>query len=212
MAERFSMLKGVWGTKIGMTQVFSAKNTVVPVTVIDLNDWIVTQIKTKDKDGYDAIQVGCLRKKYAGQAVEPQWLEKKNQYFRYCKEIRITQEGHAYQLGQRFDGASVFEVGQKIDVVGTTKGRGFQGVVKRHNFRGGPASHGPRFGRWPGSMSFMRSQGRVIKGKKLPGHMGCDQRVMKKLEIVRIEPEANIALVKGSVPGCAGSLVFMQKA
>jgi large subunit ribosomal protein L3 len=206
------MSNGVWGTKIGMTQIFSAeKNAVVPVTVIDLNDWVITQVKTKERDGYDAVQVGCLRKKYAGKPFEELWLKKKNNYFRYCREIGISDAQVSYQVGERFNGAAVLEVGQKVDVLGTTKGRGFQGVVKRHDFRGGSASHGPRFGRWPGSMGFMRSQGRVIKGKKLPGQMGGDHRVMRHLEVVKVEPEAQIALVKGSVPGAAGSLVFVQK-
>ncbi|OQA36226.1 MAG: 50S ribosomal protein L3 [Candidatus Dependentiae bacterium ADurb.Bin331] len=205
------MLNGVWGTKIGMTQVFSEKNTVVPVTVIDLNDWIVTQVKTKERDGYEALQISCLRKRFAGKPFEAQWLKKKNNYFRFSKEVALQEAGQ-YEIGQRFNAAAVLEVGKTVDVFGITKGRGFQGVVKRHGFRGGSASHGPRFGRWPGSMGFMRSQGRVIKNKKLPGQMGCDQRAMKRLEVIRIESEAQIALIKGSVPGGAGSLVFMQKA
>ncbi|HEX2977786.1 MAG TPA: 50S ribosomal protein L3 [Candidatus Babeliales bacterium] len=204
------MLNGIWGTKIGMTQVFSEQNKVVPVTVIDLNNWIISQVKTKDRDGYEAVQIGCLRERYAEEPFQIEWLKKKNKYFKYFREIALTEPG-SYQVGQPFDWAAVLAVGQKVDVFGMTKGRGFQGVVKRHNFRGGSASHGPRFGRWPGSMSFMRSQGRVIKGKKLPGHMGCDQRVMKHLEVIRVEQDAKLVLVKGSVPGGAGSLVFVQK-
>jgi large subunit ribosomal protein L3 len=204
------MLKGIWGTKIGMTQVFSEENKVVPVTVIDLNNWIVSQVKTKERDGYDALQIGCLRDRYAEQPFQAEWLKKKNKYFKYFREMALTEPG-SYEVGQTFDLASALTVGQKVDVFGITKGRGFQGVVKRHDFRGGTASHGPRFGRWPGSMGFMRSQGRVIKGKKLPGHMGCDQRVMKHLEVIRVVQDAKLVLIKGSVPGGAGSLVFMQK-
>jgi large subunit ribosomal protein L3 len=207
------MLSGVWGKKIGMTQVFSEKNMVVPVTVIDLNNWYVTQIKTKELDGYDAIQVGCLRNKYTNKTFSRDWLKDAKEYFSFIKEIKLEkQPEQALEIGQTLDISSILTPGKNVNVFGITKGRGFQGVIKRHGFRGGPASHGPRFGRWPGTVSFMRSQGRVIKGKKLPGHMGVDQRVMKNLEIVKIENEAKIALIKGSVPGSSGSLVFMQKA
>jgi large subunit ribosomal protein L3 len=206
------MVNGVWGRKIGMTQVFSEKNKVVPVTVIDLNHWLVTNIKTENNDGYNAIQVGCLRDRYDVQTFDKNWLKDLKSYFRYVREIKVNADALAiYQVGQPLDSVNLLTVGDQVNVVGTTKGRGYQGVIKRHNFAGGRASHGPRFGRWPGSMGFMRSQGKVIKGKKLPGHMGVDQRVMRGLEIIRLESQAKIALVKGSVPGGAGSLVFVEK-
>lgn len=206
------MLKGVWGKKIGMTQVFSEKNIVIPVTVIDLAHWVVTNVKTKVRDGYEAVQVGCLRDRYVAHEFSHEWLKKTKQYFLFLKEIKLIGQEHDYKIGQSIDFSSLLTVGEKVDVRGTTKGYGFQGVVKRHGFRGGSASHGPRFGRWPGSMGFMRSQGRVIKGKRLPGHMGCAHRVMRSLEIINLEAGSNIALIKGSVPGGAGSLVYMQKA
>jgi large subunit ribosomal protein L3 len=205
------MVKGVLGKKIGMTQLFSEKNTVVPVTVIDLDHWFVVGFKTKDKDGYDAIQAGWLRPKYHDKEFSTDWLKKCKTYFMDIKEIRLDNP-EGFELGKPVDFFSMLTVGEKVHVRGTTKGYGFQGVIKRHDFRGGTASHGPRFGRWPGSMGFMRSQGRVIKGKKLPGHMGCVQRVMRQLEVIKIEPESKVALIKGSVPGGTGSLVFMQKA
>lgn len=205
------MLKGIWGRKIGMSQVFSDKNAIVPVTVIDLAGWLVTNMKTKERDGYQAVQVGCLRKRYADKPFSADWLKKPKQYFTMLREIRVNEDAGAFEVGKPVDVAALFNQGEKINVVGITKGRGFQGVVKRYDFRGGSASHGPRFGRWPGSMGFMRSQGRVIKGKRLPGHMGVTQRTMRNLEVIKIEPETRIALVKGCVPGHAGSFVFMQK-
>jgi large subunit ribosomal protein L3 len=204
------MLKGIWGRKIGMTQVFSDKNIVIPVTAIDLSDWVVTGIKTTERDGYNAVQVGCLRKRFADKPFDAQWLKKPKHFFLMMKEIKADDTSN-YQIGSALDIAAAFNAGELVHVAGITKGRGFQGVVKRHDFRGGTASHGPRFGRWPGSMGFMRSQGRVIKGKKLPGHMGVANRVMRNLELVKIEPESKVALVKGSVPGHTGSLVFLQK-
>lgn len=206
------MLKGVWGRKIGMTQIFSANNKVVPVTVIDVDNWLVTNIKTKDKDGYDAVQCGALRKKYIGKDFSDSWLKKPKHYFSCFKEIKREELTQDVVVGQPLNFATMLDEGQLVDVFGITKGKGFQGVVKRHGFSGGRASHGPRFGRIPGSLSFMRRQGRVIKGKKLPGHMGMVKRVMKKLEVVRVQADAKVVLVKGSVPGGSGSLVFIQKA
>ncbi len=206
------MLNGIWGRKIGMTQVFSDENVLVPVTGIDLNHWIITNIKTKERDGYEAIQVGNMRKRYQGQLFSKDWLQKPKKYFEVLKEVNVTvQPEEPFEIGQHIDHTTILSTGQQMHVFGWTKGRGFQGVVKRHGFSGGPASHGPRFGRWPGAIGFMRSQGKVSKGKKLPGHMGTEKRVMKKLEVVKINDEAKIALIKGSVPGGAGSLVFMQK-
>lgn len=205
------MAKSIVGKKIGMTQIFSDKDKVVPVTAIDYSNWFVTGIKSVDRDGYDAIQVGSLRKKYTGKEFSDSWLKNINTYFSDVKEVDKSDFAQEISLGQAVDFSSVFNVGEEVDVFGTTKGYGFQGVVKRHGFTGGRASHGPRFGRIPGSIGFMRSKGRVIKGKKLPGHLGNVQRVMKNLEIIKVEPEAKVLFVKGSVPGGAGSLVFMRK-
>lgn len=209
------MLKGIWGKKIGMTQLFSDTTTqVIPVTVIDLDHWYITQIFDKEKRGYAAIQVGYLRRRYQGQPFSLDWLKDLKKYFSVLREIRLDEknEESVGQVGQLLDVDSVLQNGQMINVFGITKGRGFQGVVKRHGFRGGTASHGPRFGRWPGSMGFMRSQGKIIKGKRLPGHMGCDTRITRNLEVVRVQSKDKIALIKGSVPGGLGGLVFMQKA
>jgi large subunit ribosomal protein L3 len=205
------MSKSVIGRKIGMTQLFSEQNKVVPVTAIDLSNWLVTNIKSQERDGYDAVQIGLLRNKYAGQQFSESWLKKPKHYFYVLNEIEKHELLNDVIVGQAIDLCALLQIGQSFDIFGTTKGRGFQGVVKRHGFTGGRASHGPRFGRIPGSLGFMRSQGRVIKGKKLPGHMGDAQRVMRNLEVIRIEPEAHVVLVKGSIPGSTGSLVFMRK-
>lgn len=207
------MLSGIWGRKIGMTQVFSEENVLVPVTVVDLDHWVITDIKTHERDGYDALQVGVLRKKYKGESISKEWMRAPKKYFEVLREIAIKSQPEVpFEIGQMVDPVSIGSAGQLVHVVGITKGRGFQGVIKRHNFTGGRASHGPRFGRWPGSVGFMRSEGKVIKGKRLPGHMGVDQCVMRNSEIVQVKNEEKIALIKGSVPGGAGSLVFLQKA
>jgi len=205
------MSKSIIGKKIGMTQVFAENDKVVPVTAIDLNNWFVTNIKSKEKDGYEAVQVGLIRNKFEGQQFSVDWIKSPMHYFYALREIVLHENLKDAVVGQPVNFCSLLQVGENYDVFGTTKGRGFQGVVKRHNFTGGRASHGPRFGRIPGSLGFMRSQGRVIKGKKLPGHMGDVQRVMRNLKIVRIESEANVVLVKGSIPGSSGSLIFMRK-
>ena len=205
------MLKGIWGKKIGMTQIFSEKNKVVPVTVIDVDNWIITNVKTQERDGYEAVQLGLVRAKYADIDFASEWLKKTNKYFSVLREVGKSEFSEEIVIGKPVDILAILNTGQKMDVFGITKGCGFQGVVKRHGYSGGPASHGPRFGRKGGSLSFMRSEGKVIKGKGMPGHMGAVQRVMHKLEIVKVDYESRIVLVKGSVPGKSGSLVFMRK-
>ena len=206
-----SMINGLWGKKIGMTQVFTEEHKIVPVTVIDVADWVVTQIKTKEMDGYQAVQLGCLKKKYSGQTFSAEWLSEPKKYFSALKEVALVENPESIQVVQAADVDTILSQGESVDVFGITIGRGFQGGVKRHGFAGGRASHGDKLGRGPGSLSHMRSQGRVIKGKKMPGHMGTDRQVMKNLEIVRIEPQARVVFVKGSVPGKSGSLVFVRK-
>ena len=204
------MMRGLWGKKIGMTQVF-AQDKVIPVTVIDLAHWYVTQIKTVDSDGYTAVQLGHIRPRYTDEAFSAQWLSNPKKYFSAFKEVKLKDSETVFAVGNPVDSAQVLAQGEAIDVFGITKGAGFAGVVKRHGFSGGRASHGAKLGRSPGSLSYMRSRGRVTKGKKMPGHMGVDQRVMKNLTVVRLQPEDNIVLVKGSVPGKSGSLVFLRK-
>ena len=206
-----SMVSGLWGKKVGMTQVFADNGKVVPVTVIDLAHWIVTQIKTKARDGYDAIQLGRLRKRFENKEFSEQWLHERSNYFGAFREVRILSEAHDLQVGKSADIEALLAKGDNVDIFGITIGRGFQGGVKRHGFRGGPASHGDNLGRRPGSIGFMRSRGRVIKGWNMAGRMGQDRCVMKNLEVIQIEPSAKIVLVKGSVPGKSGSFVYMRK-
>ena len=212
------MVNGLWGKKIGMTQLFSEEDIVVPVTVIDVADWYVTQIKTTKTDGYNAIQLGRVKKKYAAEPFSVEWLRKCKTYFSDLKEVPYTplegtsdDKAGGIKIGQPADEALTLQKGDVVDVFGTSIGRGFQGVVKRHGYSGGPKSHGSTMGRIPGAMSFMTACGRVIKGKALPGHMGVDRVAVKKLEVITVEPDARIVCVKGSIPGKSGSLVFVRK-
>lgn len=204
------MITGIWGRKIGMTQVF-VEDQVVPVTAIDMANWIVTNVRTDEKDGYHAVQVGYLRDRYVAQQFSPEWLKDLKKYFRYVREIRSPKVVENITIGQPVDFYTMLAQGNKVDVIGITKGRGFAGVVKRHDFTGAKASHGSKMGKRPGSSSSYRSQGRIIKGKRFPGHMGTLTRMMKQLDVVKVEPDAKIVLVKGSIPGHAGSLVFVRK-
>jgi len=208
------MVNGLWGRKIGMTQLFSQENEIVPVTVIDVSHWYVTQVKNEQTDGYMAIQLGCVKKKYASESFNPEWLRKPATYFSMVREVAYKPDAESTEatlkVGDTIQSALALSKGDLVDVSGTTKGAGFQGVVKRHGFAGGPASHGATFGRFTGGLSFMRSEGRVIKGKRMPGHMGVDKVTVKNLEVIDFEP-SNIVIVKGSVPGKSGSLVFVRK-
>ncbi len=207
------MVTGLWGKKIGMTQVF-AEDKVVPVTVIDTANWYVTRIKKLERDGYNAIQVGCVKPRYLEETFSSEWIKQPNKYFNFIREIKLDQDpaGVEIEVGKPADFLSQMQSGDKVDVFGVSKGRGFAGVVKRHGYAGGPASHGARMGRRPGSISWMRTQGRVPKGKKLPGHLGNAHTVTRGLEVVTTQPDDNVVLVKGSVPGRTGSLVFLRKA
>ncbi len=205
------MVNGLWGKKIGMTQVFAENNKVVPVTAIDVANWFITQIKSKEQDGYSAVQLGCIKEKFAGQPFSSEWLKNPQKYFSIFKEVSLSDSSDSVTVGQQADLATLLAVGENVDVFGITIGRGFQGGVKRHGFAGGPGSHGGKLGRGPGSVGNMRSRGRVIKNQRMAGHMGVEQRVMKNLEIIKVEPSAQVVLIKGSVPGKSGSLVFVKK-
>ena len=156
------MILGIWGKKLGMTQVFD-QDQVVPVTVIDVSDWVVTGTKTQERDGYNAIQVGCLRKRFAGQKALASWFKKPQQYFGEIREIPVKEIPANIAKGQVADFYGEIQKGDQVNVFGITRGRGFAGVVKRHRFRGSPASHGSTMGKNPGSLSFMRSQGRSTR-------------------------------------------------
>lgn len=206
-------MTGLWGKKIGMTQVF-ADNKAVPVTVIDVSNWYITNSKTVERDGYNAVQIGCVRPRYQDQELDSDWLKQLKKHFTFVREIKLDKNPSemALEIGKPAGFLAILQQGDKVDVLGTSKGRGFAGAVKRHGFSGAPASHGAKMGRRPGSLSWMRSQGRVPKGKRLPGHLGNAQKVIRNLEIVTVRPDDNVVLVKGSVPGKTGSLVFLRKA
>lgn len=212
--EEEAMLKGFLGNKIGMTQVFDSQGKLVPVTVVSCTHWFVTQIKTHDNDGYDAIQVGKLKKKHQDKTFSPEWLQHKKTYFSYVREIKVEEGSKAeerYKVGQPF-GLGDFDVeeNQFVNVSGNSIGKGFQGVVKRYNFRGGPSAHGSMFHREPGAISHMRTRGRVIKGKRLPGQMGAKRITVKDLRIVQLNKELGCVFIKGSVPGKKDALLQLQ--
>lgn len=204
------MAARLWGKKVGMTQVFS-NNKVVPVTAIDVAHWIVTNNKTKERDGYGAVQVGLLRDRYTTVPFNKEWLTETRKHFYYLREIAFDGDASNIQIGQPMVFNELVNLGEFVDVVGTSIGRGFAGVIKRHDFKGAPGSHGSNMGKRPGSSGSYRSQGRVIKGKRFPGHMGADSQVMRNLEIVSVNKDANVVLVKGSVPGKIGSLLCLRK-
>lgn len=204
------MVHGLWGKKVGMTQLF-VNDKVVPVTVIDTGRWFVTAIKTVEKDGYNAVQIGCVRDRYAEAPFDPHWLQSLSTYFAHVREVKLGAASDDLTVGQAANFIASLSQGQLVDVFGLTKGRGFAGVVKRHNFAGGRSSHGSTFHRRPGGISHMRSRGRVIKGKRMPGHMGVERVAMQNLQVVQINPEAQYVAVKGSVPGHVGALVYIQK-
>ena len=205
------MVTGIWGRKIGMTQVF-AKDKVVPVTAIDIADWYVTNIKTKTRDGYDAVQVASVKDRYKAEKHSKEWIKKPKVYYSFIREIPLKEAMTNVVIGAPVDFTQLMTLGELVDVFGKTKGHGFQGVVKRHGFTSAHASHGNTMGRRPGSIGSLVKSGQVIKGKRLPGHMGCINQVMRKLEVIIVEAETKTLLVKGSVPGKSGSLVFVRRA
>ena len=204
-------MKGILGRKIGMTQVFTKSGKLVPVTVVEVEPNVVTQIKTKENDGYEAIQLGfdTKREKLATKASIGHTNKAKTTPKRFFKEIRGV-EINNYSLGQEIK-ADIFEAGEVVDVTGITKGHGFQGVIKRHNQSRGPMGHGSHYHRKPGSMGTMRPM-RVFKGKKLPGHMGTLTVTIQNLEVVAVDVENNVILIKGNIPGPKKSLVVIKTA
>lgn len=204
------MKKGILGRKVGMTQVF-AGTKLVPVTVISVEPNVVTQIKTIENDGYEAIQLGfhTKREKVVTKASIGHTNKANTTPKRFFKEFRDV-DTSAYSLGQEVK-VDIFESGEVVDVTGTTKGKGFQGVIKRHGQSRGPMGHGSHYHRGPGSMGTMKPM-RVFKGKKLPGHMGTLTVTVQNLEVVGVDVENNVILVKGNVPGAKGSLVVVKSA
>ena len=202
-------MKGILGRKIGMTQVFTKSGKLIPVTVISVEPNVVTQIKTKENDGYEAIQLGfeTKREKLATKASIGHTNKANTTPKRFFKEIRGVDVNN-YSLGQEIK-VDIFEEGEVVDVTGVTKGHGFQGVIKRHGQNRGPMGHGSHYHRRPGSMGTMRPM-RVFKGKNLPGHMGVETVTIQNLTIVAVDTENNVILVSGNVPGAKKSLVTIK--
>ena len=202
-------MKGILGKKIGMTQVFTKNGKLIPVTVIEVEPNVVTQIKTVEKDGYDAIQLGSqtVRAKVSNKAKVGHTNKANTEPKRFLREIRGVNVND-YTLGQVID-ASIFAKGEIVDVSGVSKGKGFQGVIKRYNQSRGPMGHGSQYHRGVGSLGTLLPM-HVLKGKKLPGHMGNVACTIQNLEVVDVDLENNVILIKGNVPGPKKSLVMIR--
>lgn len=206
------MINAIYGKKIGMTQLFDEDGKVIPVTVIEAAPNKVCQVKTTATDGYEAVQLGFgtikeqkINKPMAGhfakQGVEP---------VRYLREVRVA-DGAEHTVGEEVTVANFAEV-KKVDVTGTSKGKGFAGVMRRYGFGGGPGGHGAHFHRAPGSVGQCAYPSRVFKGVRLPGHMGCDTVTTKNLEVVRVDEDMNLIMLKGAVPGGKNGVVRIRMA
>ena len=203
-------MKGILGRKAGMTQVFTKEGKLIPVTIVEVEPNVVMQVKTVEKDGYSAIQLGVFDKKEKNSSKPSIGHAKKANTTpkRFLKEIRDV-EG-TYNLGDKVS-ANIFEVGEVVDVTGTSKGKGFEGTIKRHNQSRGPMTHGSRYHRGPGSLGTMLPK-RVLKGKNLPGHMGHETITIQNLEIIEANATENYILVSGNIPGAKNSLVLIKSA
>ncbi len=205
------MTKGLIGKKLGMTQIFSDEGISVPVTVIEVEPSVVIQKKNVETDGYNALQLGYGRIKQGNvtKPVQGHFKKADKGLFRVLREFRVDPQG--CELGQELN-AEMFSPGDYVDVVGTTKGKGFAGVVKRHGFRGGRATHGSMFHRAPGSIGASADPSRVFKGSKLPGHMGCERKTVQNLLVWAVRPEINVIMVRGAVPGSRNGFVLIKQA
>ena len=206
------MKKGIIGKKIGMTQIFDEKGNVVPVTVIEATPNVVAQVKTVETDGYNSIQLwyGEVKDKHINKPEKGHFTKAGLTAKKHLREFRV-EDVENYKVGDEVK-ADIFEAGEKIDVQGTTKGKGFQGVIKRHGQHRGPMGHGSMYHRRPGSMGSTSTPGRVFKGKKLPGHMGRVTVTIQNLDVVRVDMDKNVILVKGSVPGAKGAILKIKSA
>ena len=205
------MSSGLLGKKLGMSGFFLPDGRYVPVTVIEAGPCVVTQIKKKETDGYDALQLGFGAKKetHVNKPLKGHFSKSGSGAFDHLKEFKVA-EPEAYSLGQQIT-LEMFKIGERVDVVGATKGRGFSGVIKRHGFHGGRKSHGSHSHRVPGSIGSSAWPSKVVKGKKLPGRYGNEQKTMHNLEVVDIRLEENIIMLKGAVPGAKSGLVTINK-
>jgi large subunit ribosomal protein L3 len=207
------MLTGIIGKKIGMTQVFGPDGTVTPVTVLKAGPCIVVQAKTAPREGYEAVQLGLVEERPA-KVSKPEAGHFKRAGVpptRVLREVKVKAGGDPLKAGDQVL-VSIFNPGDRVDVVGTSKGHGFQGVVKRHHFRGGAATHGSMFHRAPGSIGASSYPSRVIKGMRAHGHMGSDRVTVRNLQVVRIDTDQHLLLVSGAIPGANDGYVLIRKA
>ena len=205
-------MKTIIGRKIGMTQIFNDKGAVIPVTVIEAGPCPVVQVKTVETDGYTAVQLGFGEVK-AHKVNKPETGHFKKaslQPVKHLREFRVSPESVSEIKVGDIVKVDSFEIGDKVDIQGITKGKGFQGVIKRHGQHRGPMGHGSMYHRRPGSMGATSTPGRVFKGKKLPGHMGVDKVTVQNLEVVKVDLDKNAILIKGSVPGNKGSILKIR--
>lgn len=207
-----SKMKGILGKKIGMTQIFTDAGVIVPVTVVEAGPMVVTQLKSVESDGYEAVQVGFgdVKEKLLNKPQKGHFAKAGVGLKRFVREFR-TDKVADFSLAQEIN-VGIFAEGDKVDVTGTSKGKGFQGPIKRHNQHRGPMSHGSRYHRGPGSMGAASDPSRVYKGKKLAGHMGAERVTIQNLEIVKVDTENNLLLIKGAIPGPKKGLVVVKQA
>ncbi|MCD6297684.1 MAG: 50S ribosomal protein L3 [Deltaproteobacteria bacterium] len=205
------MVKKLFGRKLGMTQHFLEEGKSVPVTVLKIGPCVVTQKKTVEKEGYNAIQVGYEPKKESriNKPLRGHFRASGERYFAHLNEIRID-DPETFDLGQEIK-SDIFNVNDIVHVIGISKGRGFSGVIKRWGFSGGRKTHGSRSHRIPGSIGCSATPGRVLKGKKMPGRMGCHRVTIKNLKVVGVRPEMDVVLVRGAVPGSSNGLIEITK-
>lgn len=216
------MIDSILGKKLGMTQVFDEKGAVIPVTVIQAGPCRVTQVRTKEKDGYEAVQIGFeessrLKKPQIGHQKDMVRTVENGKYpkqfgLKFLREVRTATVAE-HTVGDTISADTIFQNGDTVDVTGTSKGKGFAGVMKRHNFHGGPRTHGQSDrSRAPGSIGSGTTPGRVVKGLRMAGHMGQERVTTQNLKVVRVDAEKNLILIKGAVPGANGGLVTIRKA
>ncbi|WP_394917946.1 50S ribosomal protein L3 [uncultured Robinsoniella sp.] len=205
------MKKAILATKVGMTQIFNEDGVLTPVTVLQAGPCVVTQVKTEENDGYKAIQVGFVdkREKLVNKPMKGQFDKAGVSYKRYVREFKFD-NAEEYAVAQEIK-ADIFAAGDKIDATAVSKGKGFQGAIKRHNQSRGPMAHGSKFHRHAGSNGSASDPSKVFKGKKMPGHMGAKQITIQNLEIVKVDVENNLLLVKGAVPGPKKSMVTIKE-
>lgn len=209
------MVTGIIGRKVGMTQLFAADGTVTPATVVKAGPCVVLQAKNAQGDGYEAVQLGLVEEKPAkvNKALGGHYKKAGNvPPTRVRREVKVVTGGDALKAGDQVLVGGVFKDGERVDVIGLSRGKGFQGVVKRHNFRGGAATHGSMFHRAPGSIGASSFPSRVVKGMRAAGRMGGDRVTVRNLKVVQVDGDNNLLLIRGAVPGAPGTYIMVRKA